>query len=310
MKIKKIFLRIHGLYDTLVWVLLIWCIFQDFFLCVFLRFTGITILAKLMFYSKDIILLILFIWAISKLKIKGNILFWYVIYFAFIGMAVIVSVLSPKINLELTSLLSAVRGLVLLPTLTLIGYSVKNKCRFMENIRKYYKLLAVIAVIGIIEFLLDILVGTKSFWMDYLRLDDFYQAIKGASAGLENGTPGNWYTDIGMGFLTQDLTTLSSYGFNLGINNGRGGANIILGCLFDTGIIGTFFFIMFILHLYKDLNTAFKYSKNIDLLKYIILVTLLLIDFQFNNGIRMAYVWVILGLASGYAKFVKNIKKD
>lgn len=195
--------RIHNVYDALVWFLLIWCVFQDFFLCIFLRFTGMTVIAKLMFFSKDIILVGLFVSALYHLRINVRILIWYLIYFAWIGISAVVSLEKAGGDLGFTSFLSAIRGLILLPTLTLVGYSIRDKKRFIKNIQKYYLFLVVIAAIGILEFVLDIVVGTKSFWMDFLRLDDFYQSIKGASAGLENGTPGNWYTDIGRGYRTQ-----------------------------------------------------------------------------------------------------------
>lgn len=195
--------KIHNLYDSLIWLLLVWCVFQDFFLCIFLRFTGIKAMTKLMFYSKDIILVVLFVLALNNIRINKKILIWYLIYFVFVIESAIIGFNNTFYSVGFISFLSAIRGLILLPTLTLIGYSVRDKKIFMLNIQKYYRFLVIIAALGILEFVLDVLIGTKTFWMDFLRLDDFYQAIKGASAGLENGTPGNWYTDIGMGYRTQ-----------------------------------------------------------------------------------------------------------
>lgn len=111
----------------------------------------------------------------------------------------------------------------------------------------------------------------------------------------------------GMGMLSDNKTVLESFGFFAPINNGRGSANLILNCLFDTGIIGTLFFTLFIISVYKKLNSAYKYTRNLDLLKYIIIITVFLVDFQFNNGIRLTYVWIILGIACCYARLYKEL---
>lgn len=110
----------------------------------------------------------------------------------------------------------------------------------------------------------------------------------------------------GMGLLSQDTAILASFGFFTPVNNGRGSANLIINCLFDTGIIGTLLFLLFIVAIYKELKNVYRKTKNLNLLKYIIIITVLLIDFQFNNGIRLTYVWVVFGMASGYAKLNKR----
>lgn len=192
-----------SIYDTMVWILLIWCVFQDFFLSIFLKFTGSVMLTKLMFFGKDILFVGLFFVALFNKKIPHKLVKWFFIYYAIVIIHTVITIGFSHNKYDFTSILSSVRGLILLPTLTLIGFSIKDKQDFMKKIKKYYAFLIVIALIGLIEFFADIFVGTKSFWMDFLNLEDFYVSIKGQSAGLENGTPGNWYTDIGQGYRTQ-----------------------------------------------------------------------------------------------------------
>lgn len=194
-------LKGKSLYDKLVCLLLVWCVLQDFVLCVMLRLTGATSFVKLFFYSKDVILLALFLAAILRKKIPSRFAVCCLSYFGIIAIQAFVGM--NYCSIEFTSMLSAIRGLVLLPMLTLVGYAIHDKIVFTSFIKKYYSFLTIIALIGLIEFVADIVFGTKTFWMDYLRLDDYYISIKGASAGLENGTPGNWYTDIGAGYRTQ-----------------------------------------------------------------------------------------------------------
>lgn len=194
-------LMLEDLYDKLVCFLLVWCVLQDFVLCIILRITGMVLAVKLLFCSKDIILLLLFIVSFFCKKMKISYLICCFSYFALVIIQFFIGVLENA--QDLVSMLSAIRGLILLPTLTLIGYDIHNKSNYIDYIKKYYWFLVVVAIFGLIEFVADVIVGTKTFWMDTLKLDDYYVLIKGASAGLENGTPGNWYTDIGAGYRTQ-----------------------------------------------------------------------------------------------------------
>ena len=190
------------LYDKLVWYLLIWCVFQDIVLAAFLRITGLISVTKVLFFSKDIILIVLFLWALIKNKLPKTYFLVGIIYCLTILFQTMVTI-SKSDAVNYISLLSSIRGLILLPTLTVIGYCICDKEKFLLVIKKYYYFLVIVAVVGIIEFVCDIIIGTKSFWMDLLKLEDYYITIKGQSGGIENGTPGNWYTDIGQGYRTQ-----------------------------------------------------------------------------------------------------------
>lgn len=200
---NKIVRKKYNLYDTLVWILIYWCIFQDFALCIILKYTGVVIVGKILFFSKDVLMLLLFIVALQRTKLPQK--FWTIcfVYYMIVVGQIIRFFVAPVSGTSITSMLSSVRGLILLPTLTIIGMAIRNKEAFMLQIKKYYWFLAFLALLGFIEFFADIFVGTKGFWMDFLRLEDLYNNIKGQAAGLENGTPGNWYTDIGQGYRTQ-----------------------------------------------------------------------------------------------------------
>lgn len=194
--------KIGTIYDILVWVLIIWCILQDFVLALLLKLTGNIEIVKIIFYSKDCIMIILFAMAIVKHDLNKEIKIFFSAYYLFILCYLIISVINRN-DIGLTSIMSSVRGLILLPTLTYIGYSIYNKEKFLEKIEKYYLVLVIVAVIGLIEFIADYVIGTKGFWIQWLHLDDYYLSIKGQPVLLENGTPGNWYTDIGNGYRTQ-----------------------------------------------------------------------------------------------------------
>ncbi len=195
--------KISSLYDTLVWVLLIWCVLQDFVLAALLQVFGAVGLVKMLFISKDVMLLLLFVFAAIRVKIPRIMAACLAIYCCLVFVQTGATIVSHSGAYSVTSILSSIRGLILLPTLTIVGMAVKNKVVFFDNTKKYYRFLVVIALFGLIEFAADFVFGTKDFWMDTLKLNDYYTVIKGQPALIENGTPGNWYTDIGGGYRTQ-----------------------------------------------------------------------------------------------------------
>ena len=133
------------LYDKLVWTLLIWCVFQDLVLSFLLKVTGTVGFVKIIFYGKDILTITLFSFAIKRLKAPRK---WYVtvfIYFVFVIFQTIISLLNLG-EKNIVSFFSSIRGLILLPALMIVGYSIYDKNKFVENIKKYYFFLMVIAV--------------------------------------------------------------------------------------------------------------------------------------------------------------------
>ena len=170
--------RIKNLYDGLVCFLLVWCVLQDFFLCIVLRITGLTLVVKLLFYSKDIILLVLFLSSIFRKRIPAKFIACCLFYFALVGIHTFVGM--DNTSLEITSFFSSIRGLILLPTLTLVGYSIHDKDRFRSFIKRYYWFLVIVAFIGIIEFVADIIKTTSDV------VSDFIGWLSGGSTGAEN----------------------------------------------------------------------------------------------------------------------------
>jgi len=184
-----------SLYDSLIILLLVWCVLQDFVLCILFRLTGAAGPVKILLYSKDILLLVLFIWVLVRVRIPVRFSVCCMLFFVIVLIQTFVGF--SRNSVGVVSMFSAIRGLVLLPAFTLIGYAVGDKERFICLIKKYYWFLVMVAAIGILEFVADVIVGTEGFWLDTLQLDEFYESIKGSSAALENGKPSNWYTYIG-----------------------------------------------------------------------------------------------------------------
>lgn len=105
-----------------------------------------------------------------------------------------------------------------------------------------------------------------------------------------------------MNLISSNKDLLASFGYMGEINAGRGNANIIVTNLFDVGLPGTTcLIIFFILHIQKIINRL-KTDFDIKQLAMLMILIGLLTDFQFNNGLRFAYVWIILGLNCAYHK--------
>jgi len=101
----------------------------------------------------------------------------------------------------------------------------------------------------------------------------------------------------GLNAITGDSDLLASMGYIYEVNAGRGGANIVVTSLFDVGIIGTIFLMAFVVRLLRELFNAYKHTGDIKFFEYFIILVALLVDFQFNNGMRQTYVWAIIGIA-------------
>ena len=191
----------NTIYDKLVWILLYWCLLQDFVLCFLYRITSQRLLIKVLFYSKDFITCFLFVDAIFRIKINKKIFIFSFVYLIIVAFYSLLSILKSEISI--INLASSIRGIILLPILFIIGYSIKDKDEFFKSFSKYCNFLVILAIVGLVEFLFDKISGTKSFWIDFMQLDKYYKDIKGQPVILESGTPGNWYTDIGNGYRTQ-----------------------------------------------------------------------------------------------------------
>ena len=108
-----------------------------------------------------------------------------------------------------------------------------------------------------------------------------------------------------MNYISSNKPLLVSLGYMYEINSGRGNANIIVTNLFDVGVLGTIcLVIFFILHI-REMILDYKKNQDMMQLAYLMILVGLLIDFQFNNGLRFPYVWIILGLSSSLRRINK-----
>lgn len=192
-----------GLYGALVYILLVWTIFQEFVLGIMYHYIHIPIFIKLIFFSKDVLLVILYITALIRTKLPQLFAIMQLCYIPFVLIGVALSLLTKRVSMM--TALSSARGLILLPAFLTIGYSIRNNEKFIEYIKiKYMRLLVIVALIGIIEYALDLLIGTKKFWTDFVQLGSYMIDIKGAgSVVASNGLPGNFYTYAANGAYTQ-----------------------------------------------------------------------------------------------------------
>lgn len=188
-------------FNKMVIFLVVWCAFQDLFLPLLLKITGSVGLVKVLFFSKDVLLIMLFAVAFIKTKgIKGS---YVILTMTFMIIVFIYMIVGISAGIDSTSALSSFRGWILLPCLFYIGYALDNKNHFFKRtLPKIFKFYVFLAVLGILEYLLDVTVGTKSFWINTIGLSDYMSEIKGQEGRLVEGLPGNFYGSYGGGFLT------------------------------------------------------------------------------------------------------------
>lgn len=103
----------------------------------------------------------------------------------------------------------------------------------------------------------------------------------------------------GMATLSQMQEMRDKYIYGGELNAGKGNANIFLTLMFDTGIIGTILFLILIGQLIYMIMTTFSKVSYVSL-GFAATSLLLLVDFNFNNGFRMGFVWVHFALIVTY----------
>lgn len=100
-----------------------------------------------------------------------------------------------------------------------------------------------------------------------------------------------------MNKISKDKQILKSYGIEGQINNGRGNANIYITNMFDTGIIGTIFLVLFNIIYIKDMIYLYLKTKKVEFLRYVFCFIGALIVFQMNNGIRFGFIWILMAIS-------------
>lgn len=182
--------RRDKLFDFVVKAILIWVIFQDFVLAFLYKITANRILISVLLYSKDVVFILLLIPSFFKSLQKYPILCLTWAFFSCFSLTYSFIFVESSI----TMILSNFRAWILLPGFFLIGKSIKNKSGFEMFLHRYLtNFMFVIAAFGILDYVLDITVGTITFWRDFLQIGKYYADIKNEAGKLVNNLPGNFY---------------------------------------------------------------------------------------------------------------------
>lgn len=197
----------------LVEFLLVWVVLQDFVLSLLYNLTNATTFIKLLLYSKDLIFWILVGFSIVKELSKGRGKKKLLPIFFLVALVVfflVGALLNPS---NLSNVYVAFRSIALLPGCYLIGRNIIKKEKFRKFTKGYFNVfLTVVAILGIVEYLVDITVGDKTFWTDVIGVTDYFTDIKGQGDRLVEGLPGNFYGSYGQGYFS--VKRLSSIWIN------------------------------------------------------------------------------------------------
>lgn len=188
------------IYEKLIIALLFWLILQDFVLSIFYNLTGSSILTKILFYSKDIALVFLFLWSLSR-GISKKLFIGLLVFLVSVFISMLLAIAGSQITF--LSLLQNVRNIILLPCFICIGYAIRQRDYFINKCKKrFFAFIVFCAVIGIVDYYLDKLVGTVNFWRNTVGITDFLIDIKGQGVRLVEGLPGNFYGQYGNEFFS------------------------------------------------------------------------------------------------------------
>lgn len=194
-----------NIYNMLICYLLIWVVFQDFFISIFYNITGIKSISKILLYSKDIIMISLFVDGslkilFNKIRIKKLKKLFIGIYSYFIVVGIYTLITLFTTDIEILSMVATLRGIILLPVFIVISLGVNNYKELLDFLKnKYFIFLIVIAFVGIIDFY----ISSKGFWREIIGIGKYTADIKEQANRLVEGLPGNFYGDYGSGFFTQ-----------------------------------------------------------------------------------------------------------
>ncbi len=188
------------LYENLIIFLLYLTVFQDIALGIAYNFWGNQAVIKTLFFTKDVLMLLLFFWALFKRKFPVKILAFYAIYFLIIFIQTIVSI---KNQIPIFNILSSVRGWLLMPCLITIGYAIYNKKYFYKHLKRFIgPFMIIVSIFGLLDFFIDsYITSTLPFWKDFVGLGRFMEDIKGQETLF--GLPGNFYGQYGGEFFSQ-----------------------------------------------------------------------------------------------------------
>ena len=194
-------IKISKMYDSLVCFLIVWCTLQDFVLSIIYKITGSVILVTPLFYSKDILLFFLFFFALFKRRVNKKYFLLCIGYFFVVIFSVVIAIINA--NVTVSNILQNIRNVILLPCFCCIGMAIYDEQNMKEFLKsKYITLMIVSTVFGLCDYILDILIGTASFWRDSIGLTSYYAVIKQQGDKMINGLPGNFYGSYGKEFFS------------------------------------------------------------------------------------------------------------
>ena len=106
--------------------------------------------------------------------------------------------------------------------------------------------------------------------------------------------------------MRDDIRQEYIYGGEL--NAGKGNANLFLTVLFDTGIIGLAIFLLILGRITWMILSVYDKSNFIPL-GFLAASLFILVDFNFNNGFRMGFVWFHAALITSYFLLIRKEKQ-
>lgn len=112
----------------------------------------------------------------------------------------------------------------------------------------------------------------------------------------------------GMSELSMRDDIRQEYIYGGELNAGKGNANIFLTVLFDTGIIGLIIFLL-ILGRAAWMILSVYHKSNFIPLGFLAASIFILVDFNFNNGFRMGFVWFHAALIASYFLLIRKEKR-
>lgn len=187
------------LYDNIVFFLLYWCTLQEVLLAEIYKLTSNIALTNLLFYSKDFFMLTLFLCALLK---KNSKKLFYPVFFYVLFLAISFIISLAEIHQESVgntiSLFQNLRNFLVFPCFIIIGANINDKAKFTDRlIDKFFPFVVVCAFLGIVEYCLDFIVGTKGFWTSTIGYTNFYVTIKKQEGNMLYGLPANFYGSYG-----------------------------------------------------------------------------------------------------------------
>lgn len=186
------------IYDNTVYFLLCWCVLQEVVLSLIYKISSNYILTNLLFYMKDIMMVALFLTAFFK-YCETKFTIPTLVYFSFLICILIFTLLGVyEHSSNFMGTLQSLRNYLVLPCFVVIGRSINDKEKFVDKVVKYYfPFIVFCSFLGIVEYYLDIFIGTKIFWTDTIGYTRFYTDIKHQEGNMLYGLPANFYGSYG-----------------------------------------------------------------------------------------------------------------